>query len=395
VDVTGADDEEFTVWLNNQPSAPGQLRCEGAVVKQGPRVIKTVILAEYGDQTTGEVRRRQLTVRTCPRRADGPGYDFDHPTFRWYCEDEEFDRLLTFLTTDVEQTGRYRLLDMISPTAALLDVTRDLDVDQLAEVLREQADIGEIVTHLAETIAGRQAVEGAALHQRRKLVTQLKAMAADPGTTETDMQRAMGNAYWLFGGRYVGVAARRNLIPLDQHDIPLLSADGTLHIVELKGPHIPRLVRRHRSHWMVGNDVHDAVSQAISYLRGLDELGPGIQVTHENEYGHRYDLARVFASVVIGHTMHVADANPEQVERTIRSYNAHLSRVHVITWSSLLDAAENALQFEEAAVAASGATPEPELPAATDDPWGSSSPTKVEPWEPPPTPEVDPWNDPF
>ncbi len=387
-------DEGFTVWLNSQPAAPGQLRSEGAVVKKGPRVIKTVALAEYGDQATGEVRRRQLIVRTCPRRIDGPGYDYDNPTFRWYCEDDEIDRLLAFLTSDVERAGRYRLLDMTSPAAMLLDATRDLDVDQLTEFLQEHANLGEILTELSGTTSGRLAVESAAIHQRRELVVHLKAIAAHPGITETDMQRAMGNAYWLFGGRYVGVA-RRNLIPLDQHDIPLLSADGTLHIVELKGPYIPRLVQRHRNHWMVGNDVHEAVSQAISYLRGLDELGPGIQVTHENEFGQRYDLARVFATVVIGNATRTSDASPEQVERTIRSYNAHLSRVQVVTWSSLLEAAENALQFEEAVVATSGVTPPSEQPTVTDDPWGVPPEATVDPWDASPTPEPDPWTSPF
>ena len=52
--------------------------------------------------------------------------------------------------------------------------------------------------------------------------------------SETEIQRLIGQSYWIFGGRYVGIA-RRDLIPLDQHDIPLIGADGTLHIVELKG----------------------------------------------------------------------------------------------------------------------------------------------------------------
>jgi hypothetical protein len=45
------------------------------------------------------------------------GYDFDHPTFNWSCEDEEIDRALAFLTTDVEESGRNRLLDMASPAS--------------------------------------------------------------------------------------------------------------------------------------------------------------------------------------------------------------------------------------------------------------------------------------
>jgi hypothetical protein len=37
---------------------------------------------------------------------------------------------------------------------------------------------------------------------------------------------------------------------LDQTDIPLMGSDGTLHIVELKGPSIERLIIRHRNHWI-------------------------------------------------------------------------------------------------------------------------------------------------
>jgi len=97
----------------------------------------------------------------------------------------------------------------------------------------------------------------------------------DPGPCQdrAHVQRLIGDAYWIFGGRYVGVAARRNLMSLDQHDIPLFEADGTLHIVELKGPNIPKLVSTHRNHWIVGDDVHEAVGQAMNYVRAFDELG--------------------------------------------------------------------------------------------------------------------------
>jgi len=159
----------------------------------------------------------------------------------------------------------------------------------------------------------------------------------------------MEDAHWLFGGRYVGVADRRNLAPLDQHDIPLLGADGTLHIVELKGPNIPRLVRRYRNHYIVGTEVHEATSQAINYLRTLDETGAVLTTTYRNEYGIEYDMRRIFATVVIGHPAHAVGADARTVEQTLRSYNSHLSRVEVITYATLLDAADRALAFEDTA----------------------------------------------
>lgn len=373
-----AQDEAFRVWLNRQPTGPGQLGFKGAVIRQGRDVIKTVTVADYGDTVTGEVRRRQLTLRTSPRDVTGRGYDFANPTVTWSCENDEVDRLLTFLTSNVDEGGRYRLVDTAHPAATLLELGRDVDVDALAELLRSRTDLGDVVSALTATAPGQRAAESAVLARRRGLVAELQALAAADGTTETDMQRAMGDAYWLFGGRYAGLA-RRDLFPLDQHDIPLLSADGTLHIVELKGPHIPRLVRRHRSHYIVGNDVHEAVSQAINYLRSADELGPGVTLQHSNEFGVRYDLVRVFATVVIGHPVHVHDATPEQVERTIRTYNAHLSRVEVVTWATLLDAAEHALRFEEQSVAAAGSQPSPTPSAFDPNDWSTAG--QPDPWD--------------
>jgi hypothetical protein len=57
---------------------------------------------------------------------------------------------------------------------------------------------------------------------------------------------------------------------------PLICADGSLHIVELKGPGA-RLVRAHRGSLIVADEVHEAVSQCLNYLRSLDETGATLQ----------------------------------------------------------------------------------------------------------------------
>jgi len=167
-------------------------------------------------------------------------------------------------------------------------------------------------------------------------------------TTEPDVQRRIGSEWWLFGGQYVGVADRRNLAPLDQHDIPLLTANRTVHVVELKGPNVPRLVEQHRNHPIPGAAVHEAVAQAMNYLRTLDEMGPALSTIYQDDLGITYDLRRTFATVVIGHPTHVRTGVDEQVvDRTLRSYNAHLARVEVMTYKQLLDAAERMLLIEQ------------------------------------------------
>jgi hypothetical protein len=222
-----------------------------------------------------------------------------------------------------------------------------INTHSIVDPLLKSSDIEEIVTALAASDRGLPAAEGALIAQRRELVALLRKMAEDPATTETDLQRVMGDAYWLFGGRYVGIADWRSIGPLDQHDIPLLCADGTLHIVELKGSNIPSLVRKHRNHWIVGGTVHEATSQAMNYLRTLDEIGAALETTYRKEFGVAYDMRRAFATVVIGHPVHMAGVSARVIDQTLRSYNAHLSRVEVITYATLLDTAERALVFED------------------------------------------------
>ena len=319
-------------------------------VKLKQHLCKTVSLSKFGDSSTGEVSHRELRVVTAPRLADSGNFDFDKPTHTWSCQDEELDRLKEFLNKEDTPPGIYRLVEKDNPAATIADLidNANLDINGLASALAASGKIEDLLKFIVSTEVGETAAEAAIQAQRRRLVHELKQLALAPGTTETQMHTLIGNAYWLFGGQYIGIA-RRDLAKLDQHDLPLIGADRTLHLVELKGPSIPRLIRQHRNHWIVGNDVHEAVSQSINYLRALDEQGPLLESTYRNEFGEEWDLRRAHATVVVGHPCHVVgDGVTERlVEQVIRSYNAQLSRVQVVTYKSLFDAADRALRFAD------------------------------------------------
>ena len=85
----------------------------------------------------------------------------------------------------------------------------------------------------------------------------------------------------------------------------------------------------------------------MNYLRTLDENGATLETTYRKEFGVDYDMRRAFATVVIGHPIHVTGVDAHVVDQTLRSYNSHLSRVEVITYATLLDTAERALVFED------------------------------------------------
>ncbi len=233
--------------------------------------------------------------------------------------------------------------------AAIQQVRRGAGVDAVAfgRMLAQRDDVDELMSGLTSIPAGLSAAESARIRRRRQTVATLRDLAMADDTNESKMHTAIGKCYWLFGGQYVDVMQRRNLVPLDEYDIPLICADGSLHIVELKGPK-SRLIQRHRGHLITANEVHEAVSQCLNYLRSLDEMGGPLRTLHRNELGLDYDYRRARGTVVIGHPdrQSLRDVTREQIDQTIRSYNAALSRVQVVTWADLLDSADRALKFE-------------------------------------------------
>ncbi|GLY23722.1 Shedu anti-phage system protein SduA domain-containing protein [Micromonospora sp. NBRC 101691] len=223
----------------------------------------------------------------------------------------------------------------------------DDDATAFGRTLADRADIEDILSGITSTPRGLSAAEASVIQRRRDVVAKLQRLALEPATTESAMQAAISRNYWLFGGQYIAMA-QRSIVPLDQYDIPLVSADGSLHIVELKGP-AGRLVREHRGSLIVADEVHEAVSQCLNYLRSLDETGATIQTLRQNEGRPAYDFRRSRATVIIGHPDRAATDTVSRIriEQAIRSYNAHLSRIQVLTYADLLDGAERALRFEE------------------------------------------------
>lgn len=229
----------------------------------------------------------------------------------------------------------------------------------MGSILANWHDLPTLLASATQSASGLSAAEAAIIGRRRDLIADLRSMIADKKTTETDLHKAIKGHYWIFGGRYTGVSERNTLIPMDEFDIPLFCTDGSIHIVELKGSYITTLVKRQRSHLIPGPQVHEAVGQAMNYLRDLDEAGTAME-TYYKRNGLEYDLCRARATVVIGNPDHVhvaedskrkyAAATRQMIDQAIRTYNGMINRIEVVTWTDLLDAADRTLKFEEEAM---------------------------------------------
>lgn len=226
--------------------------------------------------------------------------------------------------------------------------TAGVTAASFGDMLSRSSDVNEIMAGLTSTPTGLLAAELAVIRRRRTLLADLRELALAEDTSETAMHRAIAGNYWIFGGQYTAIA-ERGLMPLHEHDIPLVAGDRSLNIIELKGPEAPLVRRISQNHLITSSAVHEAVGQCMNYLQMVDDAGAVLDTVHRKVRDLNYDYRRARATVIIGHPARTpsAIATREQVDDAVRIYNAHLSRIQVLTYADLIDTAERALQFEE------------------------------------------------
>jgi hypothetical protein len=363
------------------------------VVHPGPKAWKEVSLLTFLDESTGAVRRRELKAQTWKAipLSQGGGYDFTADEYHWHCDDAEIEAVRVFLNGEFEEPGKYRLVKRGAELDQLLEqIERDeVNWDDLARLIQLAGDTPQMVAKLAASTNGALLAEAVELQRRRDQLAELRKIVEDPSSNERDgiypQIKKMG---WIFGGRYVGDSRRLQLTTGDVLDVPLLRPDGSLHVVELKGANIPRLVHQHRGPkdphvtvkgreelpLIVGTEVHQAVGQAMNYLCHLDEDRANVLAKFKIE------ARRCSATVLIGNPKFVrGDFATEEIANTIRTYNSHLSRIEVLNYQDLIENAERDLAL--AATPADDGTDDEEEPIPHlehDDPWEQT--TSSDPW---------------
>ena len=248
-----------------------------------------------------------------------------------------------FMEAPKNRPGRYRIPRGNAERAIWIErVLRNrIDVEDPREEARRLVMSPKNLAALAADADGQTLLRVIQLKQRANGLSVLRQVIEDPRATEHQIQKAISGHYWIFGGEYVSdEMAYRRLVPGDEYDVPLIRADGALQIVELKlsmglkGP----LVKRHRGAWAAASAINDAdASQAVAYLVGLDENRSRIR----KEIG--IETRRASAIVLVGHPAAQPEVREEAIYETIRTLNAHLSRVEVSTYKELVDNAERSI----------------------------------------------------
>lgn len=329
------------VRIKSDALPPGCFDVHTVVVKKGPQAYKTATLRIFGNPETGEIKKRELRVQSWNVRDDGPGFAFDAKPDTWYCEQGEVDAFAAFLAGQLEEPGLYHRISAESPLASVVEAVQagEADAGQLAQIAQALAKAPNAAEVFARHEASQILLDGIHSAKQRDVIAKLKAAVSNPATLEPELQKILDGGWWMFGGRFIGKESRRSLTVLDQLDIPLIRADGALHIIELKRANVSDLVVKYRNHYVAGPKVNEAAGQAMNYLRELDEQRDSILVKLGIE------CSRSFATVVIGDPRYVTEVAEKDAAQALRTYNAHLSRVEVITYADLIKGAESALML--------------------------------------------------
>jgi hypothetical protein len=175
------------------------------------------------------------------------------------------------------------------------------------------------------------------LRARRRSLGDLKAVVLDRHSSERDLQLAIEESLWIFGGQFLSTRGTRRISSGLELDLTLLRPDGTVHVIELKRACVSVLTHQ-RARYVPTSEVHRAVAQAMNYLVTLDEDRTRLA-------GLGIDVRRASATVIIGHPAFEPGACETDIDETLRIYNSHLSRVEVVTYKQALDRAARSLDL--------------------------------------------------
>jgi hypothetical protein len=252
----------YRAWSSNTSSNPYHHGMQAVQLKKVGNTHKAACMKFYGSDP---VTPTHATLEITQHRKQFGSFDFEgKPEIKFYLEDDEIQVLKAFLAGQfLPADGYYVRVD----SKEMAQEVAKYSTENLGEVLAAISD----KTHLVEAIqASGHAdflVDYVTNEKKRVELGHLETAVWDPDADEGVFQQILERNPWIFGGEYVAARPERMMILGDQFDVPLVTADGSLHLVELKKARVSPLIRKVRNHLMVSGRVHEAVSQTANYLR--------------------------------------------------------------------------------------------------------------------------------
>jgi len=322
-----------------------------AVLKKGPRAYKIATLMELVNPETKEFHHYSLKIDHVDKSKSAWTYKPEKSVRLEGKSPDEIERLYNFLHEAYKKdlgdaAGEFHVisaeyhasLENIKKTIPEIADTDKLDLigKLISKIGKDSSSISDFV--IALEASNEKTIQHLATASRlieySKALNELKSLVSDKKTDEHAFQKHLEKNSWMFGSEYSELLPRRTWTRDDNLDYMLRrTVDGYLEIVEIKTAFNEALFLHDNSHdsYYPSSKLSPVIGQVIRYIEEVERNRDSILAKD------KADTLKIRARVIVGRD------GDERHQAALRSYNAHLHQIEIITYDQLIRIAERVL----------------------------------------------------
>lgn len=342
--------DDVKVRIREAYRNPNVGKIEQVVLRHGPRAFRLATLLQILD-ANGQPHHYSLKIDSIDKLKAG-----------WFHKPEKSVRLEGQNPDEIEHLARFlqaHLEGQLGNPTGELHVLRSEDYAKLEAFVGQipgwaTPDLVEAIKLIVPRIEGSaaylpqfiQAFEGSdsetvksiaiasRLVDHRRSYETLANLVETRHTQEQTFQNLLAQNPWMFGSEYSELLDRRIWTRDDNVDFMLRrTSDNYLEVIEIKTPFDDALLLKDKSHdsYYPSSKLSPVIGQVIRYIAELERDRDKI-ISKD-----KCDPLKVRARVIVGR-----DGNAAHQE-ALRSLNAHLHRLEIVTYDQLLRIAARVL----------------------------------------------------
>ena len=347
--------DDVKVRIRESIRNPNVGKVEQVALKEGPRMFRLATLMEIMNPQTGALHHYSLKIDSIDRKKNGWFYKPEKSVSLEGNNPDEVDRLFRFLQAHTEgkladATGDLHIIrsedyDKLARLVNLIPSLASPDMIELVKLIIPR--ITEARSYLKEFIEAFEHsdsqtvayIAAAAQFVRYKQAYKRLKVLVDSGETrEQKCQELLAENPWMFGSEYSELLDRRKWTRDDSLDFMLRrTSDNYLEIVEIKTPFSdPLFIQdKSRGHYYPSAKLSPVLGQAMRYIAEVERNRDSILVKDG------CDTLKIRARVIVGRD------GPLEHQEALRTCNAHLHRIEVVTFDQLARIAGRVLNVFE------------------------------------------------
>jgi hypothetical protein len=347
--------EDVKVRIIQSVKNPNVGKTEQVVLKEGPRAFRLATLFKIMKPETGELHHYSLRIDSINRMKAGWFHRPEKSVSLEGKEPDEIDRLFLFLQAHLEgkltdATGELHIIrsEEYEKLERLIDLIPNLSSPDMVEIIKlilpRIKDAKSYLPKFIETFEStdpqtlKNVAVAASFVKHKKAYEKLKTLVETDNTIESEFQDLLADNPWMFGSEYSELLDRRTWTRDDNLDFMLRrTSDNYLEIVEIKTPFKEPLFLHDKSHdsYYPSSKLSPVLGQVIRYISEIERNRDTILSKD------KCDTLKIRARIIVG-----SDGDRSHQE-ALRSFNAHLHRIEVMTFDQLVRIAGRVLSVFE------------------------------------------------